>query len=189
MWIPFFAWFVHFICFSIQVYNVGQDKQFWICKDNMWNNMVAKTCQLCRNPTFGRMWGWYSHSQNGDLGFHRDSIRTPENLEFDCKNQNTLHWGVLYTIRKIWKCICQKWAHISHLNICNTSYGKKKGRESNWQFDSRPLKVRNRPDLDVCKWSVTHRWKAFNKNYKFSSDLIPIEGLSKELCPCKVAKV
>jgi hypothetical protein len=27
-----------------------------------------------------------------------------------------------------------------HLDICNTSYDKKKGRESNWQFDSRPLK-------------------------------------------------
>ncbi len=30
---------------------------------------------------------------------------------------------------------------MSHLDICNTSYGRKKGRESNWQFDSRPLKI------------------------------------------------
>jgi hypothetical protein len=22
----------------------------------------------CRNPTFGRVWGWHSHSRNGDLG-------------------------------------------------------------------------------------------------------------------------
>jgi hypothetical protein len=27
----------------------------------------------CRNPTLGRMWGWDSHSQNGDLGVHLDS--------------------------------------------------------------------------------------------------------------------
>jgi len=39
---------------------------------------------------------------------------------------------------------------MSHLDICNTSYGKKKGRESNWQFDSQPLKVGNRPDLGAC---------------------------------------
>jgi hypothetical protein len=25
---------------------------------------------------------------------------------------------------------------MSHLDICSTSYDKKKGRESNWQFDS-----------------------------------------------------
>jgi hypothetical protein len=31
---------------------------------------------------------------------------------------------------------------MGHLNICNTSYGKKKGWESNWQFDSRPIKSR-----------------------------------------------
>jgi hypothetical protein len=30
---------------------------------------------------------------------------------------------------------------MSHLDIFSTSYGKKKGHESNWQFDSRPLKV------------------------------------------------
>jgi hypothetical protein len=31
---------------------------------------------------------------------------------------------------------------------------KRKGRESNWQFDSRPLKVGNRPDFLACKWCV-----------------------------------
>jgi len=42
-----------------------------------------------------------------------------------------------------------KMLHMNHLDICSTSYGKKKGRESNWQFDSRPLKVGNRPDPGV----------------------------------------
>jgi hypothetical protein len=36
---------------------------------------------------------------------------------------------------------------MTHLDISNTSYGQKKGRESNWQFDSRPLKVKNRPEF------------------------------------------
>jgi hypothetical protein len=39
------------------------------------------------------------------------------------------------------KCKCLKWAHMTRLDICNTSYGKKKGWESNWQFDSQPQKV------------------------------------------------
>jgi len=78
---------------------------------------------------------------------------------------------------------------MSHLDIYITSYGKKKGRESNWQFDSWPLKVRNQPDLDVCRWSATHCWKALEENYKFVSDLIPIGGLSKEFWSCKILGV
>jgi hypothetical protein len=39
----------------------------------------------------------------------------------------------------------------SHLDICNINYGRKKGQESNWQFDSRPLKVKNRPNSGTCR--------------------------------------
>ncbi len=59
-----------------------------------------------------------------------------ENLERDCKGQNTSHWSVLYTIEKVLKCGCPKWPCMSHLDIRNTSYGQKKGQESNYQFDS-----------------------------------------------------
>jgi hypothetical protein len=41
-------------------------------------------------------------------------------------------WGVLYTIGKVLKCRCSKWPRMSHLDIFSTSYGRKKGRESNW---------------------------------------------------------
>jgi hypothetical protein len=68
-----------------------------------------------------------------------------------------------------------------HLDISSSSYGQKKGRESNCQFDSRPLKVRNRPNPGVRWGSAIHRWKALNESYKFSLDLVPIGGLSKEL--------
>jgi hypothetical protein len=27
------------------------------------------------------------------------------------------------------KCKCPKWPRMGHLDICNTSYGRKKGRE------------------------------------------------------------
>jgi len=74
---------------------------------------------------------------------------TPECLEFNSRGQNTSHWGVLGVIGKVLKYKYPKWLHIDHLNIYNPSYGQKKGRESNWQFDSRPLKVGNRPLPDI----------------------------------------
>jgi hypothetical protein len=70
---------------------------------------------------------------------------------------------------------------MGHLDICNTSYGKKKGQESNWQFNSWPLKIENQPDPDACRRSAIHYWRALEESYKFASDLIPIKGLSKEL--------
>jgi hypothetical protein len=78
---------------------------------------------------------------------------------------------------------------MGHLDICNTCYDKKKGRESNWQFDPRPLKVGNRPNFDACRWSATHYWKALKESYKFASNLIPIESLSEELWLRKVLRV
>ncbi len=88
------------------------------------------------------MWGWSpTLGKNEDL----ESFGTPECSELDSKAQNTSHWGVLGVIGKVLKCRYRKWPRIDHLNICSPSYGQKKGRESNWQFDSRLLKVGNRP--------------------------------------------
>ncbi len=108
-----------------------------------------------------------------------ESSGTFESSEFNCKGQNTSHWGVLYIIKKLSKCRCRKWACLSHLDINITSYGQKKGRESNWQFDSRPLKVENRPDPDACRWSGTHRWKTLDESYNFASDLVQSEVWAK----------
>jgi hypothetical protein len=78
---------------------------------------------------------------------------------------------------------------MTHLDISNTSYGQKKGWESSWQFDSRPLKVGNRPDFLACRWRETYRWKALDQGYNFAIDLIVIRGLhTKLLCP-KVMEV
>jgi hypothetical protein len=67
------------------------------------------------------------------------------------------------------------------LDICSPSYGQKKGRESNWQFDSRPLKVGNRPLPDVCRRSAMGHWKVLKESYNIGSDLTPIRGWSKEI--------
>ncbi len=57
----------------------------------------------------------------------------------------------------------------------------KKGWESNWQFDSQPLKVRNFPDFRALRWCVTYIWKALDKGYNFASDLISIGALHTKL--------
>jgi hypothetical protein len=80
-----------------------------------------------------------------------ESRWTPETSESDYRGQNPMARGVLYIIGKLLERKCLKWAHIVHLDIWNTSYGRKKGRESNCQFDFRPQKVGNRPDLLSCK--------------------------------------
>jgi hypothetical protein len=118
-----------------------------------------------------------------------ESSETPKTLEFDFKGQNTSPWGVLHAIGKLLKSRCRKWPRMSHLDICSISYGKKKDWESNWQFDSWPLKVRNRLDSGMCRWSATHHWKSFKDSYKFASDLILIGGLSKKLWTHKLLGV
>jgi hypothetical protein len=115
-----------------------------------------------------------------------ESRWTSECLKNNFRGQNQMDWGVFYTIEKILKQYCLKWAHMTHLDIWNTSYGEKKGQESNWHFDSRPLKVKNWPDFIACRWRVTYRWKVLNEGYNFASDLISIGGLHAKLWGLKV---
>jgi hypothetical protein len=102
---------------------------------------------------------------------------------------NSLNQKVFYIIGKLLKRRCIKWAHIAYLDIWNTSYEQKKGRESNWQFDSWPLKVRNRPDFLVCRQLATFCQKALDEGYNFAWDFIAIRGLHKKLCALKVAGI
>ncbi len=98
-----------------------------------------------------------SHSQvNSHVGSWSPKW-TSKPSKRDCSGQNPSSWRVLYIIEKILKRRCLKWSHIVHLDIWNTSYGQKKGRESNWQFDSRPLKVRNRPHYLTFRQHATYR--------------------------------
>jgi len=118
-----------------------------------------------------------------------ESWWTPETSENDCRGQNSMACGVHYIIGKFLKRRCLKWAPIAHSDIWNTSYGQKKGRESNCQFDSRPLKVGNRPLPDVRFGSETRRWKALDESYNFALDHIVIRGLLAKLWGSKVARV
>jgi hypothetical protein len=110
-----------------------------------------------------------------------ESSETLECSELDNKGQNTSHWGVLGVIAKVLKRRYRKWPRIGHLDICSPSYGQKKGRESNWQFDSRPLKVGNRPLPDIRFESAIRRWKDLDEGYNFGLDLVTIGCGSREL--------
>jgi hypothetical protein len=136
-------------------------KRFWL----IWIIQI-----VCRNPSLGlatkakgsqgcgprRVWEGRLTLPSEFSFWELESRRTPELSASDCRCQNTLHWRVLSIIGKLLKFRCLKWVRMTCLDICNTSYGKKKGRESNWQFDSRPQKVGNWPKFHACRWSAIH---------------------------------
>jgi hypothetical protein len=138
------------------------------------------------HPYFGQVWGW-----SPTLGKVRDleSSGTLECSKLDSKGQNTLLWGVLGVIGKVLKRKYRKCPRIGNSDICSPSYGQNKGRESNWQFDSRPLKVRNRPPPDVWFERATWRWKDLDEGYNFGLNLVTIQLRSRELRRFKVSKV
>jgi hypothetical protein len=59
------------------------------------------------------------------------------------------------------------WPRESQVSIC--------------QFDLHPLKIKNRPNLVMCRWRATYCWKSLDEGYNFALDLTPIEALHKML--------
>jgi hypothetical protein len=146
-----------------------------------WESMYI----YCRNPTLAKCEDETHTPKVGDL----ESSGTPKNSKLDCRGQNTSHWSVIDIIGKVLTCKCLKWPRMSHFDIWSPSYGRKKGQESNWQFDSRPQKVGNRPDPNVQWRSATWRWKALEESYKIGSDLVSIRGWGEKLWWPKVPGV
>jgi hypothetical protein len=132
------------------------------------------------------LWAKCEGEAHTPKGGKLESSGTPKNSEREFRGQISSHLCALGVIGKVLKCRCPKWPRMSHLDICSPSYGQKKGRESNWQFDSRPLKVGNRPVSNVRSGSATWRWKAFFEGYNFGLDLVPIKGRGEELWSPKV---
>jgi hypothetical protein len=126
--------------------------------------LVALTSAQLSQPHFGQGWGW--SPTLGKVG-GLESSGTPEFLELDNKVQNTSHWGVLDVVGKVLKRRYWKCPRIGNSDICSPSYGQKKGRESNCQFDSRPLKVGNRPLPDVSLKSATRIGKHLTRATTF----------------------
>jgi hypothetical protein len=165
--------------FNLRKHDFGW-KICWVTNSQLgqWHKL-----HLLSQPHFGQVWGW-----SPTLGKVEDleSSGTPECSELDSKAQNTSHWAVLGVIGKGLKRRYRKWPRIGHLDICSPSYGQTKGRESNWQFDSWPLKVENQPVPDVRSKSAIWRWKALFDGYNFGWDLVSIRGRGEELWSPKV---
>jgi hypothetical protein len=159
---------------------------------------------FCRNPSLGlatKARGYKVAGQEGDPEVTSHAPRSaksvrewtltlpsvlpvvgaPESLERNYRGQNPLIGRIFNIIEKLLKRRCLKWVFIAHLNIWNTSYYQKKGRESNWQFDPRPLKVGNWPDSLTCRWCATYTWKALDESYNFVLDLIVIRSMHAKL--------
>jgi len=67
-----------------------------ICTLEFMNKCCNPTLRECEDETHTSKVGTW------------ESYETPKILEFDCKGQNTLHYGVLYIIGKLSKCKCRK---------------------------------------------------------------------------------
>jgi hypothetical protein len=114
---------------------------------------------------------------------------TLENSKLDCRGQNTSLWGVLYTIEKSWSLDVENGFAWAIRTSAAQVTCERRVESQNWQFDSRPLKVSNWPDSFAFRRRATYHWKGLDKDYNFSSDLIAIGGLHKNLCALKVAGV
>jgi hypothetical protein len=145
-------------------------------------NPLGSITHFVATPLWGKCEEETCTLKSGNL----ESSGTPAISGLDCRGQNTSPWNVFNTIGKALKCRCRKWPRMGHSDICSTSYGRKRGRESNWQFDSRPLKVGNRPLPEVRIGSAIRRWKDLDEGYNFGSDLVTIRACSRELWAPKV---
>jgi len=126
------------------------DKFIALSSPNVYNLVTSFMSQ----PHFGAKCENATHTpKSGKM----ESSETPENSEDDLRGQISSSWCVPYINGKLLKLRCPKWPRIAHLDICSPSYGQKKGHESNCQFDSRPLKIGNRPLPDVASTSATRR--------------------------------
>jgi hypothetical protein len=151
---------------------------------------------LPRVQTLQRVWGnepSHSPSELPRWELVRVTVPkgTPKTSEKYLRGQISMARGALYIDGKLLKCRCLKWVRIAHLDIWNTSYGQKKARESNQSasFDSRPIKVENRPEILGCREHATYRWKGLDETYNFASDGNSIGGLLQKLWGFKVAGV
>jgi hypothetical protein len=92
----------------------------------------------------------------------------------------------LVTKAKVDKGVGQEWS-LGVTSHAPRSVGKCEGMNPTLpsEFDSRPLKVRNRPSLLPCKWCATYCWKPLDEGYNFSLNFTLIEVYTQSYGPLK----
>ncbi len=132
--------------------------------------------------------GMNPHSQMGSH-FGSWSLNGLPNFQKTIIGVKTHFFGKFLTpLKSSWNINVKMGSHITFEYLKHKLWSKK-GRESKCQFDSWPLKIKNRPNLLMCKWCATYRWKALNESSNFTLDLTSIGGLDKKLWTSKVARV
>ncbi len=173
LWIYVCLWLVH------------APKVFQLCTNGRNPNLgfatKAKVCKGVGQEVCEKVWEWRLTLPSELPFWELESRWTLEPSKSNCKGQNTSHWGVLYIIENILKCRCLELAHMTHLDICNTSYGKKKGRESKLAIWLPTTKSQESTQLPCVQVVCDTHWKTLDEICNFALDLIPIGGLSTKL--------
>jgi hypothetical protein len=87
---------------------------------------------------------------------------------------NKIKLGPHDTIGKVLKCRCLKCPHIVHLYLICMNYDQKKGRESNWEFDSwSQIPLEQSSNLRLGH--AIHLWKDLFESYK----VVPLDVPNK----------
>jgi len=140
----------------------------------------------CRNPTLAKCGGEAQHLEKLEIWSPLGLL----NVQSSTARPKTPRIEVfLVSLKRSWNVNIENGLALAIRTSAAQVMGKKKGSESNWQFDSRPLKVGNRPLPDVSLKSATRRWKALNESYNCALGLVPIWVWGEELWPFKVLGV
>jgi len=156
-------------------------------QEEAWESLMShiRNSRECR-----RVWGSeHSHSQ-GNSHFGRWS---PGGL---LKFQKPI-WGVksqwlvafFISLESSWNLGVSNGLALLICTFETQVMAKRRGQESNCQFDSRPEKIGNRPNLLGYRRRATYRWKALDESYNFALDRTSIQGLLAKLWGSKVPRV
>jgi hypothetical protein len=153
LWVVYSARVSVFRKFFCHDLSLGLMTKAWAWKDEgqECNPRFTFTLLECK-----KVWGNEPTPPSGFPFWVLEPLWRSKFLENNFRGQNSLDWRFPYTNGKLLRHRCPKWACMIYLNTYNTSYGWKKSWESNYKFDSWPLKIKNHPDLCVCKWHATY---------------------------------
>jgi hypothetical protein len=133
------------------------------------------------------LWGKCEDETRTPKSGNLESSRTPETWKLNFRGQTPCPEVFLIPLERSWSVDVENGLASAIRTFVAQVMVERRARSQT--ANSQPLKVRNRPDPSVCRWSATHRWKDLKESYKFALDLIPIQGLSWELWAPKVPGV
>jgi len=108
-----------------------------------------------------------------------------ECLKLWLERQTSTKLGPQETMRKVMKRKCLWWPHIVHLNLICMSYNQKKGRKSNWEFDSQPRIPWKQRSNEVRLGHALHCWKDFLRAIRYFFHIFKTNMIWKRYEPPK----